>query len=86
MTAEFTPSRMAPKIVDHLKMMLRVYRSTGYVVRCILMDRKLEKIKSLSSNVVCNTNAAKEHVAEIERKIRVVKERTIFTASPSHKL
>ena len=32
-------------------------------------------MKELLPAIVCNTNAAKEHVAEAERKIRVVKER-----------
>ena len=32
-------------------------------------------MKELLLTIVCNTTAAKEHVAESERKIRVVKER-----------
>ena len=31
-------------------------------------------MKELLPNIVCNTTSAKEHVAESERKIRVVKE------------
>ena len=34
-----------------------------------------QKVKELLPTIVCNTTAAKEHVAESERKIRVVKER-----------
>ena len=44
------------------------------------MNGEFEKIKPLLPNVVCNTTAAKEHVAEIERNIRVVKERATGTA------
>ena len=32
-------------------------------------------MKELLPTIVCNTTAAKEHVAEVERKFRVVKER-----------
>ena len=32
-------------------------------------------VKELLPTIVCNTTAAKEHVAEAERKIRVVKQR-----------
>ena len=40
-----------------------------------MMDGEFEKVKELLPTIVCNTTAAKEHVAEAERKIRVVKER-----------
>ena len=40
------------------------------------MDGKFEKIKNELPSIVCNTTAAKEHVAEAERQIRVVKERS----------
>ena len=53
-----------------------MYRRAGFVVRTILMDGEFEKIKSLMPSVECNTTAAKEHVSEVERMIRTVKERT----------
>ena len=70
-TAEYTQSRRAPKLAEHLKKVLRVYRRAGYVVRYILMDGEFEKIKPLLPNVVCNTTAAKEHVAKRERGERL---------------
>ena len=39
-----------------------------------MMDGKFEKVKDSLPTILCNTTAAKEHVAEAERKIRVVKE------------
>ena len=75
-TAEFTPSRTAARLAEHLKKVLRVYRRAGYVVRYIFMDGEFEKIKPLMPTVICNTTAASEHVTDVERKIRVVKERT----------
>ena len=40
-----------------------------------MMDGELEKVKELLPTIVCNTTAAKEHVVEAERNIRVVEER-----------
>ncbi len=39
------------------------------------MDGEFEKIKYLMPSVECNTTAAMEHVSEVERTIRTVKER-----------
>ena len=40
-----------------------------------MMDGEFEKVKSHLNNVVINTTAAKEHVGEIERVIRIIEER-----------
>ena len=40
-----------------------------------MMDGEFEKVKELLPSIVCNTTSAKEHVAEAERNIRLVKER-----------
>jgi len=39
------------------------------------MDGEFEKIKDLVPRLECNTTAAKEHVSEAERGIRMIKER-----------
>ena len=44
-------------------------------VQYVLMDGEFEKIKNELTSIVCDTTAAKEHVAEAECQIRVVKER-----------
>ena len=75
-TVEHTPVRTAVKLAEHLKKVLRVYHRAGYIIRTVLMDGEFEKLKPLLPKIVCNTTAAKEHVAEAERRIRVVKERT----------
>ena len=45
------------------------------MVRYVLINGEFEKIRPLLPLILCNTTAAREHVAEIEQKIRVVKER-----------
>ena len=45
------------------------------------MDYEFECLKTLMPNVTLNTTAASEHVGEIERKIRVIKERAWCTVN-----
>ena len=73
-TVEHTPVRTAKSLVKHIKRVLQVYDRTGFTIRYIMMDRELEKVKELLPIIVCNTTLEKEHVAEAEKKIRVVKE------------
>ena len=40
------------------------------------MDGEFEKVKAQMGTIVCDTAAAKEHIAEAERGIRTVKERS----------
>jgi hypothetical protein len=53
-----------------------------------MMDMEFEKLRHLMPHVVLNTTAAREHVGEIERKIRVIKERArgTFNTMPYNKL
>jgi hypothetical protein len=53
-----------------------------------MMDMEFEKLKPLMPHVALNTTAAQEHVADIEQKIRVIKERArgTFTTLPYKKL
>ena len=52
------------------------------IVQTILMDMEFDKTADhLMDSTVVNTSAAKEHVAEIERCIRTVKERCRGIAS-----
>ena len=51
------------------------YARGGFVVNLALMDFEFEKIKDKLPLVEVNTTAAREHVPEIERHIRTIKER-----------
>jgi hypothetical protein len=57
--------------------MVRVYAKAGFTVSTIIMGYEFEKVHDhvLSTNI--NTTAVSEHVGEIERKIRVVKEQAL---------
>jgi len=58
---------------------IRVYTRGGFVVQTMMMDMEFKKLVDLLPNVTINTTAAREHVGEIERKIRVIKERARIT-------
>ena len=54
--------------------MVQLYALGGFVVRNVLMDVEFEKIKP-EFELDINISAAKEHVGEIERYHRTLKER-----------
>ncbi len=62
-------------MVNTLEQVFRMYGSTGFVVQTAMMDMKFEKLKNLLPYITLNTTAAREHIGEIEQKIRVIKER-----------
>jgi hypothetical protein len=47
----------------------------GYSKQVAKMDMEFEKLRNMLPNVTLNTTAAHEHVGDIKRKIRVIKER-----------
>ena len=48
-----------------------------------MMDMEFEKIKEKNDRVEVNTTATREHVGEIDRGIRLVKERSRWIYIPS---
>ena len=73
-TAKFQPSRTAEKLVDSLETVVRIYRRGGYLVKVAMMDMEFVKLEDKSDTLI-NTTAAREHVGDIERAIRVIRER-----------
>ena len=51
------------------------YARGGFVVNLSLMDMEFKKTKDELPLVEVNTTAAREHAPEIDRRIRIVKER-----------
>ncbi|EJK65994.1 hypothetical protein THAOC_13102 [Thalassiosira oceanica] len=81
-TVEFLSSRSAKQLSKRLKRVLRVYGRAGFNVQAVLMDMEFDKVaESLEGEIVINTAAAREHIAEIEREIRHTKERCRCTIS-----
>jgi len=87
-TIEHVPHPTASKLALLLQQIIRVYARAGFRVQTILMDNEFEKVKDHVNSAILNTTAASEHVGEIERRIRVVKEcaRGIICTLPYPKL
>jgi hypothetical protein len=83
-TIEHVPRRTKPILVKSLNKVFNIYNSRGFKVVTALMDREFEPIRSQIHGTILNTTAASEHVPEIERQIRAIKERAraIVSALP----
>jgi hypothetical protein len=87
-TIEHLPSRTAKRLAQTLERVFRIYATAGFVVQTAMMDVEFEKLRTPLPHMALNTMAAREHVGEIERKIRVIKERArgTFNTLPYKKL
>jgi hypothetical protein len=77
-TTENIPTRTAKQLVEAVKHVLAIYKKQGFHVETALMDGELFaplKADMLEMGVRLNITSANEHVPEIERRIRVLKER-----------
>jgi hypothetical protein len=78
-TIEHLPSRTAKHLTHTLERVFKIYGTAGFVVQMAMMDMEFKKLKTLMPHVALNTTAARKYVGEIERKIRVIKERARST-------
>ncbi len=69
-TIEYLPSCTANRLIHTLDCIVQIYCKAGFVVQTALMDMEFKKLKDKMPNMVINTTAAREHMGEIERKIR----------------
>jgi hypothetical protein len=74
-TIEHAPKRTTSKLGHLLLRIVNVYARAGLCVCAILMDNEFEKVREHLPSVDMNTPVAAEHIAEIERRIRYIKER-----------
>ncbi|KAL3810038.1 hypothetical protein ACHAXA_000207 [Cyclostephanos tholiformis] len=72
--AIFGPN-LAGNLADGIRRVMDLYARGGFQVGTVLMDNEFEPLRVLIPIIVVNTTAAKEHVPEIERRIRLIKER-----------
>jgi hypothetical protein len=76
-TAEHMPgSRTAKLLAAGIVCVMDLYSRGGFTVGTVLMDNEFEKLRNLVPVLAVNTTAAKEHVPEVERRIRLIKERS----------
>ena len=76
-TAEFVPNCTAGQLVKSLMKVVYTYACGGFIVNLALLDMESKTINNKMTLVEVNTMvAAREHVPDIERQIRTVKEHT----------
>ena len=75
------PRRTAKLLAKSIKKVIALYARGGFIVNLALMDKEFDKVQEHLPFLQINTTAAREHVGEIEREIRQVKERTRCTTS-----
>ena len=73
-TAEYLPTWMAKQLGSLLTKVVNLYAQGGFKVCTILMDQEFDKVTNLLPNVEVNTAVAREHISEIERMHRTIKE------------
>ncbi len=74
-TAEHVPTRTAKQLAVGIVRVMDLYSRGGFQVGAVLMDNEFEKLRNLVPVLAVNTTAAKEHVPEVKRRIRLIKER-----------
>ncbi|KAL7525021.1 hypothetical protein ACHAXR_003912, partial [Thalassiosira sp. AJA248-18] len=73
-TAQYRPHRTAKLLCNALKETINLYKRAGFIVQTCLMDNEFNPLKAmLADTTVINTPAKNEHVAEIERYLRTLK-------------
>ena len=82
-TVQYVRDRKTTTLAEGIKSVFEIYMSAGFRVRHVLVDGEFEHLRqsctTMGSNL--NTISANEHVPDIERMIRVVKERVRSTRS-----
>jgi hypothetical protein len=76
-TVEFMKDRKVATVHSYLQSVINLYQSRGFVVDTIFADHEFEVLRPWHPNL--NTTAADEHVPDIERHIRTIKDSTRST-------
>ena len=71
---EHIPHCTTSKLGLLLHQIIKVYARAGFMVQTIVMDNEFEKVKDHIQLAHLNTIAASEHIGEMGRQIRVIKE------------
>jgi hypothetical protein len=74
-TLDHVPTKSKANLINSLKKVFEIYTQRGFTIQTALMDREFECLRDDLRGITLNTTAESEHVPEIERQIRVIKER-----------
>jgi hypothetical protein len=70
-------NRQVPTVHANLDSVIKLYTSRGFIIDAIFADHEFEVLRPWHPNL--NTAAAAEHVPDIERHIRTIKDSTRST-------
>ena len=89
-TVKVMKNRKAGTILMAIKQVLNVYKKQGFVLTTILMDGEFETLRGELSalQLTLNTASNDEHVPEVERYIRTLKERVrcVYNTLPFNRM
>ncbi|KAL7463061.1 hypothetical protein ACHAXS_003437 [Conticribra weissflogii] len=74
-TIEHSPTQTTSHLKQSLVQVMQLYGRAGFRVQTVLVDGLFEPLKRELANIVVNTTASSEHVGDIKRYLRVIKER-----------
>ena len=80
-TIENVVDRKAATLLKALRSIKSVYTNTNIFIKTLFMDNEFEVLRDAlqDEGITLNTNAADEHVPQIKRQIKVVKEQVRST-------
>jgi len=88
-TAEKLPNRQFQNIMKAIRGIYNIYAMRGFIITIILGDNEFEPYRGMlaSDRIYLNITSADEHVPEVERYIRTIKERcrAIYNTLPFKK-
>ena len=64
---KFMPNQTATQLACKLKRIISLYSTAGFIIQTILLEMEFDKVVPGIAEVVINTSAASEHVAEVKR-------------------
>ena len=88
LTQQYLPRRTADILSQGINDVISFYNSRDFKVTTALMNKKFERLPPLLPGINLNTTTEKERVDDIERMIRMIKERfrVIHSTLPFHRL
>ena len=89
-TIEAIPNNKTATVLEGIKAILQLYRGNGFTIEMALMDGEFGHLRGALAGmgVTLNETSCDEHVGDIERYIRTVKERmrAIYNTLPFNKI
>jgi len=74
-TVTYMPSQTTADLNKGMKQIVSVYQRRGLTVTTAMVDNQFNPLRGLVGDVDLNVTAAAEHAPEVERCIRMIKER-----------